>query len=866
MKRFTIPSLLLAFLLLFSTFGYAQTIVLQENFEGAFPPPGWSVVNNVVGGTWQDNVTRGVPNYCAAGSGDCAVAHPGDTNTSFWDTELRTPPIDLSNATWAALTYASMFQDYAGNGEIWVDISTDGGTTWVSLRNQTSDDPPGGTPAVGGTSEIEDLAGYLGHTVIIRWRFQAGNSAAWCFHVDNVEIQAVLAVFPTVTAITPDNGPIEGGTMFTITGTDFSAGAVVTFGGYKATLYYVDSTTIAGQTPPHPNGTVDVMVTNPDGRGGTLAGGFTYGNIASGTIPDFDGDGVSDRKEQGCNNAQSDYDGNGDHIPDYMQVSAATFTVFDPDGVAICMTMAVPEGHQLFRPLAEASQNTPQWQRFPYGLFSVRHIELNRDTDTMLTLFADGSSIQSYWLYGKTPDNPTDHWYSFMYDGQTGAEIMTDRILLHFVDGERGDNDLSANGFISQHFGGPSEGIQRAELFYPYLGSNHSAGVEMGLINLDPYLADVALDYYNSNGELITTTTMHLNGMGKVTIPCEATPADAASAIVVADANLAGYTRSIGTAGQRCAWSAHDSLCTSVAVPHVANNSEWRTMIAVFNPSDKMTVMTAIHASGAFIEYYVKPFGQLILWPEQEDPLSFLEADTGIAAVEIIENLGSQGDFSALMLTNRLLGEMVVPYLPQGAGSFTGVGLQNRTVSGVIGIFGYTQSGEINAAFTGEWLPYVRNAFSLDAVLGQENQWARIVGRSTAVNPFGRLPMYMDGLVIYAQVYPSSLAGVNLNTLRFTDGYLGMADVQTAVALANANLTDATVTVTGFGRDGAVTGTGVLLLPMVTNRVLGVQDLLGDTDPEQITHIRIKSDVSLSGLEIVTTDGRMEVLPILKAP
>jgi hypothetical protein len=98
MKRYTIPSLLLALLLLFSTFGYAQTIMLQENFEGAFPPPGWSVIDNVVGGTWQDNVTRGVPNYCAAGSGDCAVAHPGDTNGIFWDTELRTPPIDLTSA------------------------------------------------------------------------------------------------------------------------------------------------------------------------------------------------------------------------------------------------------------------------------------------------------------------------------------------------------------------------------------------------------------------------------------------------------------------------------------------------------------------------------------------------------------------------------------------------------------------------------------------------------------------------------------------------------------------------------------------------------------------------------------------------
>src|SRR5215471_6404290 len=33
-------------------------------------------------------------------------------------------------------------------------------------------------------------------------------------------------------------------------------------------------------------------------------------------------------------------------------------------------------------------------------------------------------------------------------DGTTGAEILPDRVLLHFVDGQRGDDDLTANGEI----------------------------------------------------------------------------------------------------------------------------------------------------------------------------------------------------------------------------------------------------------------------------------------------------------------------------------------------------------------------------------------------------------------------------------
>jgi hypothetical protein len=281
-----------------------------------------------------------------------------------------------------------------------------------------------------------------------------------------------------------------------------------------------------------------------------------------------------------------------------------------------------------------------------------------------------------------------------------------------------------------------------------------------------------------------------------------------------------------------------------------------------------MSVVTAVHASGAFIDYYLEPYGQLILWPGQEDPLSLLEADKGLAAVEIIDHLGAHGDCSALMLTNRLLKDVVVPYLPQGPGCFTGVGLQNRNNRGVIGIFGYTDAGAINAACAGEWSPYQRSAFSLGAVLDGDNRWVRIVGRSATTTPFGRLPMFIDGLAIFAQAYPSSLAGVNLNALPFADGYLGIStagEARTVVALANANLTDATVMVTGLGADGATTGSGTLLIAAATHRILDVQDLLGDADLAHTTHIRLTSDLNISGMEIVTTDGRSEVLPVLQS-
>ena len=60
-----------------------------------------------------------------------------------------------------------------------------------------------------------------------------------------------------------------------------------------------------------------------------------------------------------------------------------------------------------------------------------------------------GANPTTYYKYGPEPGNPTDHWYEFLYNGQTGAVISGNIITLHFVDGQRGDDDLTANGIIA---------------------------------------------------------------------------------------------------------------------------------------------------------------------------------------------------------------------------------------------------------------------------------------------------------------------------------------------------------------------------------------------------------------------------------
>ena len=82
---------------------------------------------------------------------------------------------------------------------------------------------------------------------------------------------------PVVSSVTPNTGPTGGGTAVTITGSGFQSGAAVTFGGAAATNVVVtNAAQITANTAPRSAGTVNVVVTNPDGQSGTLTNGFIY--------------------------------------------------------------------------------------------------------------------------------------------------------------------------------------------------------------------------------------------------------------------------------------------------------------------------------------------------------------------------------------------------------------------------------------------------------------------------------------------------------------------------------------------------------------------------------------------------------------
>ncbi len=95
------------------------------------------------------------------------------------------------------------------------------------------------------------------------------------------------------------------------------------------------------------------------------------------------------------------------------------------------------------------SGTAPSGIAFPLGFLDFELLNVTPGGAATVTLTSPaGTTIDTYYKYGPEPGNTTPHWYEFLYDGTTGAEIVGNQIILHFVDGQRGDDDLTDNGVI----------------------------------------------------------------------------------------------------------------------------------------------------------------------------------------------------------------------------------------------------------------------------------------------------------------------------------------------------------------------------------------------------------------------------------
>jgi len=170
--------------------------------------------------------------------------------------------------------------------------------------------------------------------------------------------------------------------------------------------------------------------------------------LKTSVVPENDDDGAGELGEN--------RDGNNDGILDKYQASVATFAN-SADGRYLTLAAQAGRSLQGVRAIGNPSPgDVPPGAEFPVGFFEFRVDALPAQgaggvgRATVRLHLPPGVAVDSYYAYGPTPDNSTNHWYPFLFDGETGAEIIpgTGQIVLHYVDGGRGDADLTVNGQI----------------------------------------------------------------------------------------------------------------------------------------------------------------------------------------------------------------------------------------------------------------------------------------------------------------------------------------------------------------------------------------------------------------------------------
>jgi cellulase (glycosyl hydrolase family 5)/IPT/TIG domain-containing protein/putative Ig domain-containing protein len=132
---------------------------------------------------------------------------------------------------------------------------------------------PSGLSLQGSNGQI---SGTPSQTGAFSFSVQARDSAAQTAS-SNLNANIASASSPIVSSISPASGPTSGGTLVTVSGSNFHAGATVLFGGSTASSVIVKSATqIQAVTPIHIAGTMDVTVRNADSESSTLSSSFVF--------------------------------------------------------------------------------------------------------------------------------------------------------------------------------------------------------------------------------------------------------------------------------------------------------------------------------------------------------------------------------------------------------------------------------------------------------------------------------------------------------------------------------------------------------------------------------------------------------------
>ncbi|MDE0292950.1 MAG: hypothetical protein OXI93_02045 [Bryobacterales bacterium] len=310
---------------------------------------------------------------------------------------------------------------------------------------------------------------------------------------------------------------------------------------------------------------------------------------------DRDDDGFSNEVESG---APNDGDGNGDGVPDARQPHVASFPTVVRNSPYV--TLEVPSRIRItdIRALLHPPAEPPTGAAFPIGFLDFRLRSVGRRQAVAVSLYLPpGLEGNSYWKYGPTPDNAEPHWYPFDYDGETGAQFRgPGQIVLHFIDGDRGDDDLRRNGVIAD-VGGPALTVPAlAPLSIDLPGEDTVVG--LALHNPTPAANAVGLSIVDAAGATLRQVALEsaLAGKGQQAgLVCELLDCgEENGAAAVISRGRQGHLQSLFLAGDRGGRkldgvSGEFETAQRLYFPIVDAGRHGATLLFVFNPRRRET-------------------------------------------------------------------------------------------------------------------------------------------------------------------------------------------------------------------------------------------------------------------------------------
>ena len=236
--------------------------------------------DRLLSAVWRDGSLWVSGNDACIPSGDASI------HSCFRIIEVSTTPQNVSmvksfdiGVSGADLLFPAVTVD--AKGSLFVTGSLTSGTTYASLAAfevLTSGQQlsglimPGaatyGCSSCSGPARWGDYSGIAVDPIDPLKVWVAGEFAAATSgdHNWGTAIGELTTLGPAVTAINPNSGTTNGGTRVNVTGTNFTAGSLVSFGTEKATSVAVQSgTSLTATTPTALPGSVDVIVTTPYG-------------------------------------------------------------------------------------------------------------------------------------------------------------------------------------------------------------------------------------------------------------------------------------------------------------------------------------------------------------------------------------------------------------------------------------------------------------------------------------------------------------------------------------------------------------------------------------------------------------------------